>query len=119
MGCTTTALAGYDGKVEGLAGTAEVYKWEVDETLEALDASAFGSQWKQYVAGMKTFTGTLSARGARFSTGADAGVAFITHTSGITLTGDIIITSSVVNVEVDGIVDFTATFQGCGSLVES
>lgn len=120
MACSTVSYSGYDASITGWTGISESYEWHITETEAALEAPRFGSQWMYVVSGLKGYTGTISARGAtRPDIGSHAGVAFKTATSGITLTGDILVTNVVTNAVVDGVVDFTAEFTGCGALVET
>lgn len=117
MSCTTTALAGYEGSVTGVAGTAEITSWTISLTQDVLDATSFDSSgWRQFVAGLKGATGSMTAKGLDFDLGATASAVFTTKAGSKTFTASILINESTTSVPVDGIIEYSCSFTVCGEV---
>jgi hypothetical protein len=125
MACTTTALSGKKGSVTGaaIAGATEIKEWHLTMTQDVLDATSFASNGvRQFVPGLISATGSLVSVGAYFQNttkDAAATINLLTATSGgdaHTFSGAVIFSSSKVDVDVAGLVTFSADFTVCGGI---
>ncbi len=114
----TAAIAGYDGSVSGPSGVSEVTQWEIDLTVDSVDATSFDSNgWHEFIAGLQGANGSFTAIGSPPATGAASSATFKTKsTGGKSISGDIIVTSVKYTTPVEGRVEYAATFQFTGEV---
>jgi len=106
------AIAGYGGTVDGACN--EVKSWEVTITTEMLDATDFcSSGWKEFVAGLKGATGTLTST-ERYT---GAGSIILANTlGGVSITGDVLWNEETITNAVDGLMEYAQSFTFTGEV---
>ena len=105
---STTTKSGVEGTTS--YGT-EVTRWNLKITTDMLDASSMSSAgWKEHVPGLVGVSGSFTSN-LVLTTGAHAGIS-LTDALGIAYTCDVIVTNVKVHTPVDGVVEFTADFEG-------
>lgn len=122
---------GSEGTVKvGANSIAELKSYSIEETGDTIETTALGDTSRTYVAGLKTFTGTIevywdetdtTGQGALgvgseitinfYPEGAEAGDTYYT--------GSAIVTGQSVSGTTDGTVDRSFTIQGTGALSET
>ena len=122
---------GSEGTVKvGVNSIAELKSYSIEETGDTIETTALGDTSRTYVAGLKTFTGTIevywdetdtTGQGALgvgseitinfYPEGAEAGDTYYT--------GSAIVTGQSVSGTTDGTVDRSFTIQGTGALSET
>lgn len=117
----TVAIAGYGGVATDLG--AEVLNWNVDVTVEALDASymmASGDNkgWREFISALQGATGSAELQGDTApTTGSSSGVKLeVKSGTGSFIEGDIIVTRVATNVPVDGKVTWSIDFNFTGAV---
>lgn len=110
---------------------ASIISFSVSQTGDAIETSAMGSTSRTYIPGLTNFTGTMSlffrdddaAQSALFSApgAAAASVELFPsgRTTGIKLSGEVIVTSHEITAANDGAVTAEVSFQGSGALTKS
>lgn len=123
------ALPGKGGNISwGGAAVAGMGEWNLDINVDTEEITNFASNgWKEYLATLKSWTGSCTgtyesadaAQDAMITaitgTGAAAAVVF-TVTSGVTLSGQAILTATGLPVQVGGKVEISFDMQGTGAL---
>jgi hypothetical protein len=122
---------GSEGTVKvGSNAVAELKSYTIEETGDVIETTALGDTSRTYVAGLKTFTGTIdvywdetdsSGQGA-LTVGSEITINFYPEgdTAGDTYyTGTAIVTGRSVTGTTDGTVDRSFTIQGTGALSET
>ena len=110
----TQALCGYAGTVTGVAG-GEIKEWNISLVNDAPEATSFESDgWKEFVPCLVSGSGSFKSN-MPAEVGATSGQ-FEDGGSGITISGDIIITKITDTTPVDGIVTFNQDFVFTGKI---
>lgn len=108
----TTGVCGSTGTIS-LGG--EITKWNLDLLCEAVEAVSMASSGaKEYIACLKSATGSFDSLTSVGGAGASAGVVFTNDKGSWTM--DIIITSVVTTVDVNSVVTFTYNFESNGAI---
>ena len=115
----TAALCGYSGSVVGATGALECFYWEIDQTVDAVEATSFDSAgWKERIACLKGATGSFKSQGHPSTLGAKT-VTFKDNVAGYTIAGSILINKIDTSTPVDSKVEFNHTFNFTGSFTAS
>lgn len=122
---------GSEGTVKvGSSVIAELKSYTIEESGDTIETTALGDTSRTYVAGLKTFTGTIecywdetdsSGQGA-MTVGSQITINFYPEGDGAGdtyYTGTAIITGRSVTGTTDGTVDRSFTIQGTGALSET
>jgi len=122
---------GSEGTVKvGSSVIAELKSYTIEESGDTIETTALGDASRTYVAGLKTFTGTIecywdetdsSGQGA-MTVGSQITINFYPEGDGAGdtyYTGSAIITGRSVTGTTDGTVDRSFTIQGTGALSET
>jgi len=122
---------GSEGTVKVGANTIlELKSYAIEETGDTIETTALGDTSRTYVAGLKTFTGTIecywdetdtTGQGA-LSVGSEITINFYPEgdaSSDTYYTGTAIVTGQSITGTTDGTVDRSFTIQGSGALSES
>jgi len=122
---------GSEGTVKvGSSVIAELKSYTIEESGDTIETTALGDTSRTYVAGLKTFTGTIecywdetdsSGQGA-MTVGSQITINFYPEGDGAGdtyYTGSAIITGRSVTGTTDGTVDRSFTIQGTGALSET
>ena len=114
----TTSLCGYNGSVTGATGALEIQYWEINQNVDAQEATSFDSAgWKERVACLKGATGNFRSIGHPSTiSGTKACVFKDQQVGGYTISGNIIITKIGHSTVVDGIVTFPHDFTFTGAV---
>ena len=122
---------GSEGTVKVGANTIlELKSYAIEETGDTIETTALGDTSRTYVAGLKTFTGTIECYWDETDT---TGQGALTSGSTVTLnlypegattgdtyySGSVIVTSIERTASFDGMVEATFAFQGTGTLSSS
>ena len=120
-----------EGTVKVGANTIlELKSYTIEESGDTIETTALGDTSRTYVAGLKTFTGTIecywdetdtTGQGA-LSVGSQITINFYPEgdaSSDIYYTGTAIVTGQSITGTTDGTVDRSFTIQGSGALSES
>lgn len=125
------ALVGKGGNVKvGAAVVAELSDWSLDIDADTLDDTSFGSDWKTYLQGLKSWTGSLKGRWdiATDTTGQAALQAAILGGTSVTLaldvdattphgyTGTAFVKKMAFGSNVKDLITFQCDFDGSGAL---
>ncbi len=116
-------FSGKSGSITTMGSNAVITKWDIDAVGDVLDVTGMDSGGvKEFIAGLKEWSGTLSA----FPTGdistwapgsSFSAVAFASGSTGAPkLTGNVIVKSLKISTSVDGVVSAEVSFQGTGTL---
>ncbi len=128
-----TALAGTFGSVylpsTPLAPIAELRSWSLNTTADNYDASVLGDTWREFVSGLKGWSGnmtgfyalTTDTNGQRVLYSAlinntSVVVVFQTAQGGGSFEGTVHLTSANVSAPVDNLITLDFSFVGTGSL---
>ncbi len=110
---------------------ASIISFSVSQTGDAIETSAMGSTSRTYLPGLTNYTGSMSvyfrdddaAQSALFSApgAAAASVELFPsgRTTGIKLSGEIVVTSHEITAANDGAVTAEISFQGSGALTKA
>ena len=110
---------------------ASIISFSVSQTGDAIETSAMGSTSRTYIPGLTNFTGTMSlffrdddaAQSALFSApgAAAASVELFPpgRTTGVKLSGEIVVTSHDITAANDGAVTAEVSFQGSRALTKT
>jgi predicted secreted protein len=122
------ALAGKGGSIKlGTNAVAEMGEWSLDLELDTQEDTAFGDDWKSYLAGLKGWSGSGSGRWDMTDTNGQKAIqdALLNGTA-LTLklyvdathnySGSAFVTGLSPSATVDGMVEISFDFQGSGSL---
>jgi predicted secreted protein len=125
------ALSGTAGSVVYVTGgtttVGEIKEWSLDGAMEPPEVTAFGDQWKEFIAGIREYSGTFignmdtadtvqtSLRNSYFGGSA---VALRLHHSlaGYFSAGTVYITGFAPSISYDGAAQIEYSFQGSGAL---
>lgn len=108
----TAAVCGSTGSVS-LGG--EISNWTVSLELDAPEVTSMSSSnYREYIACLKSASGSFDSFDSIGAIGAQAGVDFVNSTETITM--DIIITDVTVSTPVDGAVTFRYSFVSTGEV---
>ena len=118
-------VSGTNGSVTNASGySAGITAWTADITIAELDITSWddataGVIWREFVAGVREWTGTITARWDATSNittgiGTELSVSLLVDgTKGIT--GEIIVTGISANVEMESVAGVSFTFRGAGA----
>jgi len=136
MATNTAIYSGTQGVAKfdvggSITNVASIISFSVSQTGDAIETSAMGSTSRTYLPGLTNFTGSMSlyfrdddaAQSALFA-GAGAAAASIElfpsgATTGVKLSGEVIITSHEIAAGNDGAVTAEVSFQGTGNLTKT
>jgi len=95
--CATLALCGQSGSIGGITGGLEVTEWNMELTVESIDATSMGAAgsngWKEKIACVKGGSGNFITIGSMSAVGLQAGCSFVdAAVGGTTISGSIIVT---------------------------
>ena len=126
-----TAVAGKGGTVSyGGGNVATIDNWSADVTNDMLDVTSFTTsapQWRSFISGLSSWTGSLSGVFDPASTGQDdlianllspttaALVLEMDQTAGGKLSGSALLSGGSFSVAIDGRVEVSWNFQGNGA----
>jgi predicted secreted protein len=136
MATNTTTYNGQSGVVKyDVSGTAtavaEVRSFTIDQETATVENTVMGDSNRTYLPSLAQFSGTMdvffrdddSAANALFAgIGADAATLEVYpsgETTGIKLSGEIIITGHSITSNFDGMVEASVSFQGTGALTKA
>jgi len=136
MATNTTTYNGQSGVVKyDVSGTAtavaEVRSFTIDQETATVENTVMGDSNRTYLPSLAQFSGTMdvffrdddSAANALFAgIGADAATLEVFpsgETTGIKLSGEIIITGHSITSNFDGMVEASVSFQGTGALTKA
>ena len=122
-----TVHTGSEGTVKvGANAIAELKSYTIEESGDTIETTALGDTSRTYVAGLKTFSGTIEvywdetdADGqVALTTGATVSLNFFPMGSvaGTYYTGSAIVTAISISGTTDGTIDRSFTVQGTGAL---
>lgn len=114
------AFSGKSGSVDcGSNWDTEVKSFTINIGQQALESTAFGDSWREFVVGLQDWSGSYTANldtSTTLTWLTSAATATFTASSGRTYTGLIIVTGLNPAVNVDGVAEVTVNFQGTGAL---
>ena len=136
MATNTAVYSGTQGVAHfdvggSVTAVASIISFSVSQTGDAIETSAMGSTSRTYLPGLTNFTGSMSvyfrdddaAQSALFSApGAAAATVELFpsgRTTGIKLSGEVIVTSHEISAANDGAVTAEISFQGSGALTKA
>jgi len=139
MATNTTTYTGEAGVVKfsdtasSAVSVASVRSFTLDQETQAIETSVMGSGSRAYLPGLKQFSGSMDlyfrddnqGQVNLFNAiGGDNGATTIElypsgETTGIKLSGTIIITGHSITANFDGMVECSVTFQGSGALTKT
>ncbi len=136
MATNTAVYSGTQGVAHfdvggSVTAVASIISFSVSQTGDTIETSAMGSTSRTYLPGLTNFTGSMSvyfrdddaAQSALFSApGAAAATVELFpsgRTTGVKLSGEIIVTSHEITAANDGAVTAEVGFQGSGSLTKA
>lgn len=110
--------AGYGGSVSAGALVAGIKSWTLDYTVDMLDTTDFGSSGdKEYIAGLKGWSGTFDGNKDGLAQALGASVTLtLTETASVNWQGKAFLTGLAINTAVDGLVGYSYTYMGTGSI---
>jgi len=136
MAANTTVITGESGAIKfdvtgspALAGS--VRNFTIEQTTQTIESTVMGSGWRNYESGLKDWTGTADFYLVDSDTTHDALIAAIGAapatlelypsgtTTGIKLSGEVIVTGVSITSSFDGMVEMSCEFQGTGSLTKA
>ena len=110
------AIAGESGTVIVGAGTLCATEWSVDYTADMLGVNCFtGNGWKEYIAGLKGVTGSITSLDDPSSIDPSTLVAVTLSNTDVSFAGSAFLNLSV-STPVDGRVENTFAVQFSGSV---
>lgn len=117
----TAALCGMNGSVTGPSDVTEVTYWEINQNVDAQDATSISSAgWKERIACLKGATGNFRSIGEPSKIGKHDTCTFKdASVGGYTISGNIIISRITHGTPVDGIVSFNHEFSFTGAVTAS
>jgi predicted secreted protein len=112
---------------------ASVRSFTIDQETQAIETSVMGSGSRAYIPGLKQFSGTMDLyfrddnqgqinlfNGIGGTNGATTIELYPSgETTGIKLSGTVIITGHSITANFDGMVEASVTFQGSGALIRT
>mgnify|MGYP001194899048 CR=1 FL=1 len=140
MATNATSYTGESGVVKfsdtssAVAAVASVRNFTIDMETQAIESTAMGSGSRSYLPGLRQFSGTMDLFFRDDGTGQNAlhNAALSTQatstaielypsgeTTGIKLSGNVIITGHSITANFDGMVEASVTFQGDGALTRT
>jgi len=136
MAANTTVVTGESGAIKfdvagspALAGS--VRNFTIEQSTQTIETSVMGSGARTYLAGLTDFSGSADFYLVDSDTTHDALIAAIGAapatlelypsgtTTGIKLTGEVIVTAVSITSSFDGMVEMSCEFQGTGGLVKA
>lgn len=118
-------VSGTNGSVTNSSGySAGITAWTADITIAELDITSWddladGAIWREFIAGVREWTGTITARWDATADitngiGTELSVSLLVDgTKGIT--GDVIVTGISASVEMESVAGVSFTFRGAGA----
>ena len=126
-----------DISTSSVTAVASVRSFTIDQELQTIESTTMGSGSRSYLPGLRQFSGTMDVF-FRDDTGNGAGQTALFdaannsqteatsielypsgETTGIKLTGNVIITGHSITANFDGMTEATITFQGSGALTRT
>ena len=143
MATNTTSYTGESGVVKfsdtasSVAAVASVRNFTIDQETDAIESTVMGAGNRSYLPGLRQFSGTMDVF-FRDDTNGGAGQEALFNaakstqststaielypsgeTTGIKLSGNVIITGHSITANFDGMVEASVTFQGDGALTRT
>ena len=114
------------GTVPGTAAIVGIGEWSLDLGMDTPEVTAFGDTWKQFLAGLREYSGSFSGYGDTDSSNATIRNAMLGG-SAITLRlyesasnyyncGTVLLNSGNPTISIDGVGEDSWDFQGSGAL---
>ena len=139
MATNTTTYTGEAGVVKfsdtasSAVSVASVRSFTLDQETQAIETSVMGSGSRAYIPGLKQFSGTMDLyfrddnqgqinlfNGIGGTNGATTIELYPSgETTGVKLSGTVIITGHSITANFDGMVEASVTFQGSGALTKT
>jgi predicted secreted protein len=120
------AIAGKGGSIEVSGAQTMIKSWSINDAADALDVTSFDSSGiRQYVGGLRGWSGSFTANWTSENTAVPGGTAISftgrlgSTTAGHLLKGNIIVTGIAYNCDVAGAISMDYSFQGTGNLNSS
>jgi predicted secreted protein len=125
------ALSGTAGSVVyttgGTTTVGEIKEWSIDAAMDPPETTAFGDSWKEFIAGIREYSGTFSGNmdtadtvqtSLRNSFLGGSAVALRLHHSlaGYFVVGTAFLTGFAPAISYDGVGEIEYSFQGSGAL---
>ena len=112
---SSSAICGLGGTLTGLTGATEIQSWQINQTVDALDATSMASNgWGENIACLLGATGSVKTLHA-FNTGPYA-ISATTGTSKYTIAGNVIVTKVTCETPVEGLVSYAGDFVFTGKI---
>jgi len=136
MAANSTVITGESGSIKfDVTGTpavaGSIRNFNIEQTTQTIESTVMGSGARTYEAGLKDFTGTADFYLVDSDTTHDALIAAIGAapatiefypsgtTTGIKLSGEVIVTGVSITSSFDGMVEMSCEFQGTGALTKA
>jgi predicted secreted protein len=137
MATNTGTYTGESGVVKfsddtsAVVAVASVRSFTIDQETQAIESTVMGSSGRSYLAGLTQFSGTMDVffrddddgQNSIFSAIGSNPAAVELYpsgeTTGVKLSGNIIITGHSITSNFDGMVEASVTFQGSGALTKT
>tara|TARA_S200002703_G_scaffold114700_2_gene100217 strand:+ start:4430 stop:4849 length:420 start_codon:yes stop_codon:yes gene_type:complete len=137
MATNTGTYTGESGVVKfsddtsAVVAVASVRSFTIDQETQAIESTVMGSSGRSYLAGLTQFSGTMDVffrddddgQNSIFSAVGSNPAAVELYpsgeTTGVKLSGSIIITGHSITSNFDGMVEASVTFQGSGALTKT
>lgn len=137
MATNTGTYTGESGVVKfsddtsAVVAVASVRSFTIDQETQAIESTVMGSSGRSYLAGLTQFSGTMDVffrddddgQNSIFSAVGNNPAAVELYpsgeTTGVKLSGNIIITGHSITSNFDGMVEASVTFQGSGALTKT
>ncbi len=143
MATNTTSYTGESGVVEfsdtasSVTAVASVRNFTIDTEMDAIESTVMGSGNRSYIPGLRQFSGSMdlffrddtnggagqeALQNAAYSTQTAATAIELYpsgKTTGLKLSGNVIITGHSITSNFDGMVEASVTFQGSGALTRT
>lgn len=127
-----TGVVKFSGDTSAVTVVASVRGFEISQTADAVESTVMGTTGRTYVAGKTSYTGSMdlyfrdndeNGQTALFSAIGNDPTAIELYpsgeTTGIKLSGNVIITDHTITANFDGIVEATVSFTGSGALTRA
>ena len=108
-----SAIAGNTGTVDGACN--EVKSWEITITTDMLDSTDFcSSGWREFVAGLKGATGTLTST-ERYT--GSTSITLANSGGGVSIAGNVLWNEESFTNDVEGLLEYAQSFTFTGAVV--
>lgn len=143
MATNSTVFTGESGSVKftdlstsSVVNVASVRSFSIDQTLDTIESTVMGAGARTFIPGLRTFSGSMDLYWREDSTAGTGNVNLFDaanegtttslielypsgETTGIKLSGAVIITSHTITSNFDGMVEASCAFQGTAGLTKT